>query len=44
MKKFIYTLVIVLATGLTITSCTEEEIAPSTENGGGQVDIGKVDL
>jgi hypothetical protein len=37
MKKFIYTLLIAVASSLAITSCTEEEIKPetSTSNGGG---------
>ena len=38
MKKFIYLLLFVLAGSLSITSCTEEEVTPTTElsrNGGG---------
>jgi hypothetical protein len=36
MKKIIYILLLAFAAGVTITSCTEEEIKPSTElNGGG---------
>jgi hypothetical protein len=34
MKKIIFTLLIAFASGLAFTSCTEEEIAPTTENGG----------
>lgn len=34
MKKLIYILLFALASGMTITSCTEEEVAP-VENGGG---------
>ena len=44
MKKLIYALVIALTSSFVFTGCTEEEIAPSSENGGGQVDIGRVDL
>jgi hypothetical protein len=42
MKKIIYTLLIVFACAMSFTACTEEEIAPSTENGGTVPDIGKV--
>ncbi len=35
MKKFIFTLMIVFISALAFTSCTEEEVAPSTQNGGG---------
>lgn len=34
MKKIIFTLLIAFATTFAFTSCTEEEIAPNTENGG----------
>jgi hypothetical protein len=34
MKKLILTLLIAFASALTFTACTEEEIAPSSENGG----------
>lgn len=34
MKKIIFTLLLAFASALTISSCTEEEIAPNTENGG----------
>lgn len=34
MKKFIYIALLAIASSMTIVSCTEEEIAPSTENGG----------
>ncbi|MEO7989520.1 MAG: hypothetical protein ABI663_08270 [Chryseolinea sp.] len=38
MKKFIYTLLVVFVCALAFTSCTEEEVTPSTElNGGGGV-------
>jgi len=37
MKKFIYVLLFAIVSAMTISSCTEEEIAPSTENGGGGV-------
>jgi hypothetical protein len=36
MKKIIYIFLFTLITSITITSCTEEEVTPSTElNGGG---------
>jgi hypothetical protein len=36
MKKIIYTLLFALVSAMTVTACTEEEVAPSTElNGGG---------
>jgi hypothetical protein len=34
MKKFFYIILFAIATSLTVTSCTEEEVVPSTENGG----------
>ena len=34
MKKIIYTLLIAFASALSFTACTEEEVAPNTENGG----------
>lgn len=36
MKKLIAIFLFALATSITVTSCTEEEIAPSEYNGGGQ--------
>lgn len=44
MKKFIYTALIVFATTLTITSCTEEEVTPTAEadNGGGSTSTGPI--
>jgi hypothetical protein len=36
MKKLVYIVLISIATSMTIVSCTEESITPSTEfNGGG---------
>jgi hypothetical protein len=35
MKKLICILLVAIATSLTITSCTEENITPKQENGGG---------
>lgn len=35
MKKIIYTLLIAVSSSLVFTACTEEEIAPTAENGGG---------
>jgi hypothetical protein len=43
MKKFIYSALFVLATTLAVTSCTEEEVAPTSEtsnNSGGGVSTG----
>lgn len=34
MKKFIFTLVIAIATSFVFVSCTEEEIAPNTHGHG----------
>jgi hypothetical protein len=34
MKKIIFTLLIAFVCAGSFTSCTEEEVAPSTENGG----------
>jgi len=33
MKKFIFALILAVAAGMTITSCTEEVIAPTNETG-----------
>jgi hypothetical protein len=36
MKKIIYIVLFAFTTAMTVTACTEEEVAPSTElNGGG---------
>ena len=38
MKKLIYILMLSLLAGITVTSCTEEEVTPQVElNGGGGV-------
>lgn len=38
MKKLFYIALFALVSSLTITACTEEEVAPSTEfNGGGNI-------
>jgi hypothetical protein len=42
MKKIIFTLLVAFASALTISGCTEEEVAPSTENGGATLDPGAV--
>jgi hypothetical protein len=34
MRKLIYIALLAFASSMTIVSCTEEEVAPSTENGG----------
>lgn len=34
MKKFVFTLLIAFASALTFTACTEEEVTPTTSNGG----------
>ena len=36
MKKFIYILLVVLVSTVAFTSCTEEEVAPSSELENGQ--------
>ncbi len=33
MKKIIYLIIIAIVSGLTISSCTEEEVAPSSQLG-----------
>lgn len=38
MKRIIYALLIALSCSVAITACTEEEVAPNTENGGGTAD------
>jgi hypothetical protein len=35
MKKIIYILLFAFVSALTVTSCTEEEVAPSSESNGG---------
>jgi hypothetical protein len=35
MKKLLYILVFSLLTGMSVTSCTEENVEPTLENGGG---------
>ena len=42
MKKYIFALFVALASALTFSACTEEEVAPSTENGGAYHDVGKM--
>lgn len=38
MKKIFYILLLAMTASMAITSCTEEEVAPSTEfNGGGNI-------
>jgi hypothetical protein len=36
MKKIIYILLFTLVSAVSITACTEEEVAPSSSNGGGR--------
>jgi hypothetical protein len=38
MKKFVYAILIAVSCSLAFTACTEEEVAPNTENGGGTAD------
>ena len=42
MKKLFYIVMFIMTVSLTVTSCAEEEIAPSTEleNGGGNQNTG----
>ena len=35
MKKFIYALLIAVSSAMVFTGCTEEEITPTSANGGG---------
>jgi hypothetical protein len=44
MKKIIYSALLILATAMTITACTEEEVKPSAEtsNGGGSGSTGPI--
>ena len=35
MKKFVYSLALVIITSFAITSCTDEEVKPQTETGNG---------
>lgn len=42
MKRIFYIILITLSASLTITSCTEEEIVPSADNGGGNGEPGKL--
>lgn len=42
MKKIIFAMLIAFVSVVSFTACTEEEVAPSTENGGAVYDIGKV--
>ena len=36
MKKIIYLLLFAIASSLSITACTEEEVTPTTNGGGGE--------
>jgi hypothetical protein len=36
MKKIIYIILFALVSSVAITACTEEEVAPSSSNGGGR--------
>lgn len=44
MKKFIYVLLIAFSSALVVSSCTEEEVAPTsdTDNGGAETIGGKI--
>jgi hypothetical protein len=45
MKKFIYVLLLSIASSMVITSCTEEEVSPKTETdstGGANNDTGRL--
>jgi hypothetical protein len=35
MKKFIYTLIIAIASMMAISSCTDEEVTPTADSNGG---------
>jgi hypothetical protein len=44
MKKIIYIILFAISSALTITSCTEEVVAPKTQGSspGGTIDLGKI--
>lgn len=42
MKKLIYVLLVAISSSLVFVSCTEEEVAPKTENGGAEISTGKL--
>jgi hypothetical protein len=42
MKKILYILVLALSTSIFVTGCTEEEVAPKTENGGSGLSSGRI--
>ena len=42
MKKLLYIFLLAVATSLTITSCTEEEVTPKSEFNGGGADVDPV--
>ena len=39
MKKIIFTLLVAVASAMTFSACTEEEVVPNTENGGTVPDV-----
>lgn len=39
MKKVVFTLLIAVSSAFIFSSCTEEEISPNTENGGGSESV-----
>jgi hypothetical protein len=39
MKRLIFTLLVAVASAMAVTSCTEEEVVPNTENGGTFPDV-----
>lgn len=41
MKKIVYVILIAFASSIAFTACTEEEVAPSAENGGTMPDVGR---
>jgi hypothetical protein len=42
MKKLFYILLLAVCSALTILSCTEEDVAPKTENGGANISTGQI--
>jgi hypothetical protein len=44
MKKLFYLIVFLASSAMVLTSCTEDEVTPSTQldNGGGAINTGKI--
>jgi hypothetical protein len=42
MKKIIYIILFAVSSALVMTSCTEENVEPKSENGGAEISTGKI--